>query len=46
MPKWKPARAKKKPERTPMGGAIGCVLFIVLALVLFAWFFSAALRPS
>ncbi len=38
MPRWKPARGKKKAE-APKGGAIGCVVAIVLLLLLFIWMF-------
>ena len=43
MPKWKPAKGKKKRE-TNRARQIGCIFWLLMAMALVMWLFYAVLR--
>ena len=44
MSKWKPARGRKKTEKVSCARQIGCIVWLVAAMLLVIWLFYALVR--
>ena len=44
MPKFRPARGKKKSETTSRARQVGCIFWLIMAMALVMWLFYAILK--